>query len=374
MKKVYIITGSIFYDFQTKEYHIGGIQTYIRKLVMVLIAAKYLPFILNTGDSDQSGILDNGATYLQVAAKKGDMKALVRKAEEKGDIDEDLLLFSTSNEIVKSHFKHVLGIQHGIYWDTDVIRGIKLKSLLSMAILRGAQMILQINWHRMVGTLVCVDVNYVNWMRATAGNFGLKYVYIPNCADKPTKEKTEFGDSKIRILYARRFVRQRGIDLLMKALPPILDRFPNVLLTIAGQGEGLTQLHAAFDKYGERVTFTQYDAMKSVDFHLSYDIAMVPSLYSEGTSLSLLEAMSAGCACIATDIGGLSNVIINRHNGILIRPIADDLQKAVVYLIEREDQRKYLAENAIVTIRDSFSSDLWTERWTHFLSEYYPAD
>ena len=374
MKKVYIITGSIFYDFQTKEYHIGGIQTYIRKLVMVLIAAKYLPFILNTGDSDQSGILDNGATYLQVAAKKGDMKALVRKAEEKGDIDEDLLLFSTSNEIVKSHFKHVLGIQHGIYWDTDVIRGINLKSLLSMAILRGAQMILQINWHRMVGTLVCVDVNYVNWMRATAGNFGLKYVYIPNCADKPTKEKTEFGDSKIRILYARRFVKQRGIDLLMKALPPILDRFPNVLLTIAGQGEGLTQLHAAFDKYGERVTFTQYDAMKSVDFHLSYDIAMVPSLYSEGTSLSLLEAMSAGCACIATDIGGLSNVIINRHNGILIRPIADDLQKAVAYLIEREDQRKYLAENAIVTIRDSFSSDLWTERWTHFLSEYYPAD
>ena len=101
---------------------------------------------------------------------------------------------------------------------------------------------------------------------------------------------------------------------------------------------------------------------------------MVPSPYSEGTSLSLLEAMSAGCACIATDIGGLSNVIINRHNGILIRPIAEDLQKAVTFLIEREDQRKHLAENAIETIRDSFSSDLWAERWTNFLSEYDPAD
>lgn len=374
MKKVYIITGGAFYYFQTQKYHIGGIQTYIRRLVNVLIAANYLPFILNTGDNDQSGVLDNGATYLQVAAKKGDMKALVRKAEEEGNIDKDLLLFSTSSEIVKSRFKHVLGIQHGIYWDTDVIRGIKPKSLLPMAILRGAQMMQQINWHRMVGTLVCVDANYVNWMRATAGNFGLKYVYIPNCADKPTKERTDFRDNKIRILYARRFVKLRGIDLLMEALPPILDKYSNVLLTIAGQGKGLTQLHTTFDKYGERVTFTQYDAMESVGFHLSYDIAMVPSLYSEGTSLSLLEAMSAGCACVATDVGGLSNVIINRHNGILIRPIAEDLQKAVTFLIEREDQRKHLAKNAIETIRDSFSSDLWAERWTHFLSEYYPAD
>ncbi len=374
MKKVYIITGGAFYNFQTKEYHIGGIQTYIRRLVNVLLATNYFPFILNTGDYDQSEVLDNGATYLQVAALKVDMKALVRKAEKDGNIDKDLLLFSTSTEIVKSRFKYVLGIQHGIYWDTDVIRGIKPKSLLLMAILRGAQMMQQIKWHRMIGTLVCVDANYVNWMRATAGDFCLKYVYIPNCADNPTQERIDFRDNKIRILYARRFVKQRGIDLLMEALPPVLNKYPNVLLTIAGQGNGLTQLHTTFDAYGERVTYTQYDAMKSVDFHLSYDIAMVPSLYSEGTSLSLLEAMSAGCACIATDIGGLSNVVINKHNGLLIRPIAEDLRKAVANLIDNEEQRTYLAKNAIQTIRDSFSSEMWAERWTQFLSDYYPAD
>ena len=152
MKKVYIITGGAFYDFQTKEYHIGGIQTYIRRLVGVLITAGYVPYVLNTGDSDQSGALDNGAMYIQISAPKGDMKALVRKAEEEGNIEGDLLLFSTSTEIVKSHFKHVLGIQHGIYWDTDVIRGIQLKNLLLMTILRGAQMMQQIKWHRMVGT------------------------------------------------------------------------------------------------------------------------------------------------------------------------------------------------------------------------------
>ena len=160
----------------------------------------------------------------------------------------------------------------------------------------------------------------------------------------------------------------------MAALPPVLDKYTNVSLTIAGQGNGLVQLHSTFDKYGERVEFTQYDAMESVDFHFSYDIAMVPSLYSEGTSLSLLEAMSAECACIATDIGGLSNVIINHHNGVLIRPIVEDLRKAVTYLLDNEEERLYLAMNARQTIRDSFSSNMWAERWRQFLGDYYPAD
>ncbi len=374
MKKVFIITGGAFFDFTTKEYHIGGIQTYIRRLVKVLLDIGYTPYILNTGFKDETGYLDNGAMYVQVSAKKGDMKSLVRKAESIGNIENDLLLFSTSTEIVKSNFKRVLGIQHGIYWDTDNIRGIRLKNFLTLSILRTAQMLQQIKWHRIVGTLVCVDANYVNWLRACSGDFGLKYTYIPNCAAKPKKGRITPLDNNIRILYARRFVKQRGIDLLMAALPPVLDKYPNASLTIAGQGAGLANLHATFDKYNDRVDFTQYDAMESVDFHLSYDIAIVPSLFSEGTSLSLLEAMSAGCACVATDIGGLSNVIINGHNGILIRPIAEDLREAVTYLINNKERRLYLAKNAKQTIKDSFSLEIWRKRWKDFLLKYYPPN
>ena len=41
------------------------------------------------------------------------------------------------------------------------------------------------------------------------------------------------------------------------------------------------------------------------------DITLIPSLYSEGTSLSCIEAMACGNAVIATRIGGLSDLIIN---------------------------------------------------------------
>ena len=133
------------------------------------------------------------------------------------------------------------------------------------------------------------------------------------------------------------------------------------------------RLKATFEKYGERVDFTKFDTTESVDFHTAYDIAMVPSLYSEGTSLSLLEAMSAGCACIATDVGGLSNIIINGHNGILIRPDAGDLRNATELLIKNKEKRLYLAENAKRTVLDSFTYEIWSERWNSFLATYFPA-
>lgn len=374
MRNVFIIVGGPFYYTNTKRYHIGGIQTYVRRLINLFSHSGYYTYVINDGEKDDSVSLGNGVIYIQVSAKTGDIKALVRKAEVLGDLDNDILLFSTSTEVVKSNFKHKIGIQHGIYWDTNTIRGFMPSNYLTLSILRSAQMVQQIRRHRMVGTLICVDVNYVNWLRACGGIFDLKYVYIPNCAAKPTKDRIISSDNNLKLLYARRFVKPRGIELLMEALPPVLDMYPNVTLTIAGQGMGQSSLQETFKRFGNRVIFTQYDALESVDFHLSYDIAMVPSLYSEGTSLSLLEAMSAGCACVATDVGGLSNIIIDRHNGILIRPKAEDLRDAVSYLIENKEQRLCLAKTAKQTIDDSFGIGIWTQRWENFLLKFYPPD
>jgi len=70
------------------------------------------------------------------------------------------------------------------------------------------------------------------------------------------------------------------------------------------------------------VTFTKYLPDEVLDIHLEHDIAVVPSIASEGTSLSVAEAMGAGCAVVATAVGGVTNMIINGHNGILAMPDA----------------------------------------------------
>lgn len=74
------------------------------------------------------------------------------------------------------------------------------------------------------------------------------------------------------------------------------------------------------------------------------DIVLVPTCYSEGTSLSCLEAMASGCAVIATNVGGLPELIINRFNGLLIAPEAEALAEALTQLIEQPELRQDIAE------------------------------
>ncbi|WP_420491566.1 glycosyltransferase [Neobacillus drentensis] len=53
------------------------------------------------------------------------------------------------------------------------------------------------------------------------------------------------------------------------------------------------------------------------------------NLGSEGTSLSLLEAMAAKCAEIATNVGGMTNIILDNYNGLIINPDESELYLAL---------------------------------------------
>ncbi len=75
----------------------------------------------------------------------------------------------------------------------------------------------------------------------------------------------------------------------------------------------------------------------------NYDISLIPTLYSEGTSLSCLEAQASGNVVIATNIGGLPNLIINNYNGILINPDKNELFKAIKRVVLDKDLRTKLS-------------------------------
>ena len=90
----------------------------------------------------------------------------------------------------------------------------------------------------------------------------------------------------------------------------------------------------------------------------------MPSIASEGTSLSLLEAMAAGCAVVATDVGGMSNIVLSGHNGLLIRPNTKDFYSAVSTIVGNAELRAHFSRNARQTVEDSFSQIRWVNSWT----------
>ena len=72
-----------------------------------------------------------------------------------------------------------------------------------------------------------------------------------------------------------------------------------------------------------------------------------------------------GIPVIATDIGGLPDLIIDHFNGILISPSARSLENAVRELLQSPELIDTLGKNAYNVARSSFTKERWNSRWSN---------
>jgi len=112
----------------------------------------------------------------------------------------------------------------------------------------------------------------------------------------------------------------KNIDGLMHAAKDALERFPQLVFEVAGDGEqreGLERLHAELG-LGDR--FVLRGSVADVpNFLRTVDVAVLPS-FSEGMSNALLEYMAAGRAIVATDVGANAKLLDNGKCGLLVPP------------------------------------------------------
>jgi glycosyltransferase involved in cell wall biosynthesis len=155
----------------------------------------------------------------------------------------------------------------------------------------------------------------------------------------------------------------RGTRIFYEAIERILKEFDNVLVTIAGDGPDEIWLKDRLGK-NQNVEFICYSSHESLLIHSNKQIAVIPTVGSEGTSLSLLEAMASKCAVICTDVGGLTNVIIDGYNGIIV-PAGEPnaLYEAIKNLIIDETLRENVANMGYETVATSFSLSKWKSAW-----------
>ncbi len=368
MGTVHMICGR-YYDGEKKQCTIGGIQTYMTNLLDVAKDIGMSVMIYQTYKDEAVFDID-GAKIIQsgVEPSMPDLKKIavsLKKCMQNYKDESDILLFTTDNRILPTDVKRSIAIQHGISWDmpTHPEFSPKKSNFYAFSKVRLTYRIAE-NLRR-VSRVVCVDHNFPNWLRACTAYQSVPLTVIPNFTEiAPVAEKP---NDVVNIIFARRFEKYRGTRVFAGAITKILDEYTNVHITVAGSGPDEKFLRDTLSEYGSRVDFITYGSGESIKIHSPQHIAIVPTVGSEGTSLSLLEAMSAQCAVLCTDVGGMSNIILDGYNGLFIEPNSEDLYLKIKKLIDNPELRKRLSEKGYESVQAAFSKEVWHERWKELL-------
>lgn len=162
------------------------------------------------------------------------------------------------------------------------------------------------------------------------------------------------------VFFVGRIVREKGIQILIKAIPEILAQNPDIKFVIAGKGPHLSNLknQARFLGIDDRIYFTGYisDEERNKLYQIA-DLAVFPSLY-EPFGIVALEAMATGTPVIASSVGGLAEFIEHRENGYKVSP-GDPLSlaKAITHLLANKKEASKIAKNGFEMVRNEYNWD-----------------
>jgi glycosyltransferase involved in cell wall biosynthesis len=163
------------------------------------------------------------------------------------------------------------------------------------------------------------------------------------------------------VLFMSHVTPQKGLHLLLKALPALLARGNDVSLFVVGGGDFLAEAKEMVFQLGisERVIFSGMVDFEALPDHINAaDVFVLPTLRKEGLPLSILEAMACKIPVIASDIGGNASAVKNGINGILIPPgdIAQ-LEESIHLLLNDKALATRLAENGYQSAINTFSAE-----------------
>ncbi len=358
-----IIAQSFFNPNNPDSLNIGGVETWLMEFVRLLVSFGYAPVLYQTSAKDFS-INFEGAEVIGLGGlNRHRMTHLSHLDIDKRRIKN--IVYANSFVGEKEYRKGQIFIQHGIHWDYTT-SPTNFRSRIKWEFIRRRLSRHDLKMCRDARLTICVDSNFVNYARTMLRHRFVpeKMQYIPNFAEP--REKALWAGKwnnpeTINIIFARRFEQRRGVLIFAQAIEQILESASNIHVCFAGWGTFSDFIKKKFEN-SKQVTIQAIPHEQMAEHLDKTHIAVIPSTYSEGTSLSCLEAMASGCAVVASDVGGLGNIVLPDFNGLLIRPIADEITHSIKKLIDDLPFAEKIARQGHETISQAFSISQWQQR------------
>lgn len=162
---------------------------------------------------------------------------------------------------------------------------------------------------------------------------------------------------------AARLASEKGIEVLLGAFPRILEAYPNARIFFAGQHRDVLaeeayahQVLPAIRRYEDQKKWKflgVLDALQMAAFYPNLDVLTVPSLNStESFGLVQVEAMLCGIPCVASDLPGVRQPVLQTGMGE-IAPIGDAAGLADAILKVLDHREKYVRPREEIAARFS---------------------
>ena len=141
------------------------------------------------------------------------------------------------------------------------------------------------------------------------------------------------------VVFVGRLVEKKGVEYLIRAMPKVRDRVPNMELVIIGSGPLDQSLRKLAEDLGIGGAVMFLGAMSHTDVVLLLrraEVACVPSVIdsrgeTEGMPTVVLEAMATGVPVVGSAVNGIPDILVDRENGWLAHPgEPEDLARALV--------------------------------------------
>ncbi|MBI5681012.1 MAG: glycosyltransferase [Methanobacterium sp.] len=184
---------------------------------------------------------------------------------------------------------------------------------------------------------------------------------------KNRKIRNYYGvnDKDILILFVGYLDTFKGVFELMNSFHEINKKNVNVKLMIVGEGPKNNELKKIASRLCLETHVIFAGKISPSDIHEYYqssDIFVLPS-HTEGTPLVVIEAMACGLPIVASNVGGIPEIVINNKNGFIITPQNEiELISKVQILVKNQSLRNKFADKSIEIINTEFDNDIKVEK------------
>ena len=169
------------------------------------------------------------------------------------------------------------------------------------------------------------------------------------------------------VVFAGRLVVEKGLDVLIKAFREVIKQIPQARLLIAGAGTEKNNLLALVSELelGDRITFLGHLSREQMEqvFKESW-VQVVPSQWQEPFGIVAAEAMMRGKAVIASNLGGLSEIVQHNKTGLLFRhDNIQELASSIIRILGNVNLARDMGETGREIALANFSEEAFTKKF-----------